>query len=120
MSSKSDGLRKRMAALRAAHSRGPIPKPLQREVVAWAQRERERGRSWESLAGELGLGFDTVRKWCEGSSVVARVRPVRVVERKPVNSAPEPPPELELVTPGGYRVRGLTLSQLEELLRGLS
>ncbi|MGE0325375.1 MAG: hypothetical protein AB7K71_34640 [Polyangiaceae bacterium] len=119
MSSKSDGLRKRIAAFRAARSRGPVPKPLQREVVAWAQRERERGRSWESLAGALGLGFDTVRKWCEGSSVVAHVRPVRVVERKPV-SAPDPGPELELITPAGYRVRGLTLSQLEALLRGLS
>lgn len=118
MSSKSDGLRKRIAAFRAGNSQRRIPKPLQREVVAWAQRERERGRSWESLAGELGLGFDTVRKWCEGSSVVARVRPVRVVES--VGAAASEPPGLELVTPAGYRVRGLTLSQLEELLRGLS
>jgi hypothetical protein len=89
---------------------------LRGRVAAWAQSRRQIGASWVDIAQELGLGLDTVRRWCVSKKPVATGRsllPVRVVE------SPAAPSGLVVVSPNGFRVEGLTLTEAASLLRAL-
>lgn len=92
------------------------PAELRGRVAAWAQGRREAGASWVDVAQELGLGLDTVRRWCvpKKPAVTSRsLLPVRVVE------SPAEPARLILVSPNGFRVEGLTLTEAASLLKAL-
>ena len=90
---------------------------LRGRVTAWAQGRRQAGVSWVDIAQELGVGLDTVRRWCVSKkpSVVASrsLLPVRVVESSAASA------KLVLVSPNGFRVEGLTLTEAASLLRAL-
>lgn len=95
------------------------PAELRGRVVAWAQRRRQAGAGWVDIAEELGLGLDTVRRWCIPKKPVVvtgrSLLPVRVVE----GPAEHTHAQLILVSPNGFRVEGLTLTEVASLLKAL-
>ncbi len=104
--------------LRGERGRGKrYPNELRGRVVAWAQGRRQTGVSWVDIAQELGVGLDTVRRWCVSTKPVVvasrSLLPVRIVE------SPAEPARLVLVSPNGFRVEGLTLTEAASLLKAL-
>jgi predicted NBD/HSP70 family sugar kinase len=92
------------------------PAELRGRVAAWAQGRKQAGASWVDMAQELGVGLDTVRRWCVPKKAVVTSRsllPVRVVETR------AEPARLVVVSPNGFRVEGLTLTEAAALLKAL-
>ena len=88
------------------------PRDLRERVVAWARGRQEAGASWESIKRELGQKFDTVRRWCAAVAKSRALVPVRVVATRSQRT-------VSVVSPSGYRVDGLALSEAAALLREL-
>jgi hypothetical protein len=96
-----------------ARGRGQrYPVEFRRRVVAVAVALRGRGLSWARIASEVGVRTETLRRWCEvGAASSGRALvPVQVL-----GSA-----GLAVVSPAGWRVEGLSLSDASALLRALS
>lgn len=116
MAGDSRGLKKELS--RHERGRGKRYSPeMKQQVVAWAQRWRAQGASWAAIADELGLGLDTVRRWClaaaKSASPSRAMVPVRVVAEP---AAPQP---ATLVSLSGWRIDGLTVAEAAEMLRSL-
>lgn len=86
------------------------PKELRQRVVAWAQRRHSQGASWETIKAELGQEFDTVRRWCLAAGTSRALVPVRVLS---VGAART----VSVVSPTGFRVEGLAITEAAALLR---
>lgn len=84
--------------------------------MAWAAGRRAAGASWQQVKRELGQQFDTVRRWCtaETAAPTRALVPVRIVRDEPAVRA------VAVVSPTGFRVEGLTLSEAAALLRELA
>ena len=57
-------LRRELSRLEAGRGRR-YPQELRARVVAWASRRHRAGASWEEIKKELGLQWDSVRRWCQ-------------------------------------------------------
>lgn len=93
-----------------------ISAALRERAVAWALSQRQAGASWVGIAQELGLGLDTVRRWClpqKPTAVSRSLLPVKVVESTAERGT------LSLLSPNGFRVEGLTLTEAASLLKAL-
>jgi hypothetical protein len=100
-----------------AHSpgRGKLYAPeVQAGVVEYAQERRGDGASWQQIATELGLRFETVRRWCSGVSPGHLLKQVELVDEDS-----ETVSSLRIVSPSGYRLEGLTLQDAISALRAL-
>jgi hypothetical protein len=86
------------------------PAELRTRVVNWARGRRAEGASWEEIKRQLGQQFDTVRRWCVDGDETKALVPVRVVTTE------VPSRTLSVVSPTGYRIDGLTLSEAAALL----
>ena len=85
------------------------PAAVKARVVAWSKSERERGGSWEKIATEVGVHAKTLREWCmEGGA--RRMRRVRVVDEHR---------SVSLVSPSGYRIEGVSLTEAAALIAKL-
>lgn len=106
-------LRKALAAVDKGRGKR-YPASLRARVVTWALERRRDGESWEAIKRALGQEYDTVRRWCGASAVIPSRAfvPVTVVD-----SAAPPARVVAVVSPGGFRVDGLTLSEAAVLLR---
>lgn len=93
------------------------PAELKQQVVVWAQQRRAEGAAWPAVADELGLGLDTVRRWClaakKSDGTARALVPVRVVAR-PTAARPA-----TVVSLSGWRIDGLTVAEAAEMLRAL-
>jgi hypothetical protein len=110
----------RASSLRAAlasHQPGRgkrYPRDLKARIIEFARARRGEGASWERISDELGISYETGRRWClaaEAKTSRAMV-PVRVVAEgtdRPVTIA----------SPSGYSIEGLTLQQAVAVLRAL-
>lgn len=87
------------------------PEDLQQEAVVLARAGVLSGRSLGSVASELGVGSATLTRWLQGAREA--LRPVEVQEE------PGEASSLALVAPSGWRIEGLRLEDLPELLRVL-
>ncbi len=87
------------------------PQELQQEAVALARAGMLRGQSLGSVASELGVGCATLGHWLQASREA--LRPVEVQQEE----APREASSLALVAPSGWRIEGLRLAELPELLR---
>ena len=95
------------------------PPALETRIIAYARSRRAQGATWDVISAEIDVPFETLRRWSlreserSGSSAPELV-PVRVV--------PEPLPErvVSLVSPAGFRIEGLALSEAVAVLRALS
>lgn len=91
---------------------------LKERAARWIAERRAAGQSVDSLASELGVAPGTVLRWSvntpsKGDAPARRsMLPVKVV------SAPESQ-LVRVVSPAGYRIEGLTLSEAAALLQAL-
>lgn len=116
MDDRVETLRAELEAARGGQSRWRCPAALRERVIAFARREiGVRGRTLQAVASELGLSQSGLGRWLrrERSSDLlrGRFRPVQVVAASGVSAG-----SLILVTPSGYRVEGLSVTELAALL----
>jgi hypothetical protein len=105
-----------LRAALASHEPGRgkrYPPDLKARIIEFAQSQRGEGASWAEVAGEVGIGFETLRRWCMAAEPKPRAMlPVRVVpDRDEAN--------FSVVSASGYRVDGLTLPEAIAVLRAL-
>lgn len=105
-------LRRALSGHRPARGKLYAPK-IQAGVVEFAHRRRAEGASWKQIAGELGMRFETVRRWCARDAARPSLRPVRVVDAAAPGSA------VAVVSPSGHRIEGLSLQDAIAVLRAL-
>jgi hypothetical protein len=85
---------------------------LRSRVAAYARQARDRGESWSQLSSTLGVPMHTLQRWAgPGKSPVGFV----TVRSRATSSAGE----LRLVSPAGWRIEGLSVSDVAVLLREL-
>jgi len=92
------------------------PAEMKERVMLWTRRRHAEGATWPAVAQELGLGLDTVRRWCvatEKSAKATELVPVRVVHRPSTGAAGN------VVSVVGWRVDGLTVAEAVAMLRAL-
>ena len=82
---------------------------LRLDAVAYLNRKKRDGASVERIASELGVSNWSLSRWARESERLGVVVPVEV-------TASEESKELSLVTPGGYRVEGLSEEGLVRLV----
>ena len=78
------------------------------EAVSYLDRRRREGASVSLIAEELGVGKTTLERWRSRRSRFVRVEPL-----------PEAAMDLSMVSPGGYRIEGLSVDQAVDLLSRL-
>jgi hypothetical protein len=76
------------------------------------------GKRLGRVAEELKIGSATLRRWLERGSAGEPFRPVEV-QKQEVEEEPGKASSLVVVTPSGWRIEGLRLGDLPELLRAL-
>lgn len=106
------------AALHLGSRTGPAIRytpALRRRAVAIARKRREAGVAVAAVARELGVRPQALRLWLE-SPPHPRLRRVAIE----TVSAPRVDHRPVLITPQGFRVEGLEVARLVELLRGLA
>jgi transposase-like protein len=87
---------------------------LKARIIEFARARRADGASWSQISADLGVAFETVRRWCiasEPRSSRALV-PVRVVHDSAERT-------VSVGSPAGYRIDGLTLHEAVAVLRAL-
>ncbi len=87
---------------------------LREAVTTYVRREREKGATFGALAASIGLSMNTLARAVRGARARA-ARPALVPVRMKPDEAGQRGPVV--VTPSGYRVEGLSVSQAAELLR---
>ena len=92
------------------------PEDLRQEAVALARAGMRAGKSLGRVAEELGIGPATLGRWLEVGGASEPFRPVEV-QRQEVE--PSCASALVVFTPSGWRLEGLRLTDLTELLRAL-
>src|SRR5579863_3641841 len=106
---KATTLREEIAAHEGARGKR-YDAVLKARVIAFAERRRSAGRSWEMISSELGMCFETLRRWCvDRPPKAAAMKPVKVIDVPPPGSlvvASRPSSPLSVVSPGGLRVEG--------------
>ena len=104
-------LREAIARSRVGQTRWRCPAQLREKIVGFTQERRQEGVSVMRVARELGMSESGLNRWLPKAD--GRLRPVRVVEE------PSDRGHLVLVTPGGYRLEGLSASCAADVLRRL-
>ncbi|MGO9838203.1 MAG: hypothetical protein ACLP1X_28825 [Polyangiaceae bacterium] len=87
---------------------------LKTRIIELAQSHRREGASWVPIGADVGIAFETLRRWClaaEAKPSRALV-PVRVVADRAERT-------VSVVSAGGHRVEGLTLHEAAAVLRAL-
>ena len=96
--------------------RGKLYAPeVQSAVIEFAQDRRRAGASWKRIATELGLRFETVRRWCVSAGLGRTLKRVEVVDDVGGDSR-----DLRIVCPSGHRLEGLTVQDAIAVLRALA
>lgn len=91
------------------------PQAVRQEAVAFAQEALASGASLPGIAATLGIGEMTLSRWLEPARV--GLREVEILGAE--SSARPSAGSVVLVSPSGFRVEGLELPQVAELLRAL-
>ena len=91
------------------------PADIRQRVVAYTQTRRARGESWRRIGRSVGLRAETVRRWC-AEATPGPTTALVPVEVSDAARASTPAPGPVLVSPGGWRVEGLSLAEVAELV----
>ncbi len=110
---RGSALRRALKAHEAARGKR-YDTALKKRVIAFAEAKRRDGRSWADISSELGIAFETVRRWCVATDGVHRMREVHVVAERSVQRV------VTVLAPSGHRVEGLSLHDAAALLRALA
>lgn len=93
---------------------------LKAMAVDYCRERREQGWSFVEIARHLGISVLTLSRWLNAvppSGVRDSFRPVEVVAEAAVVAPQSPTPApLSVVTPGGFRIEGLSWPQVLELV----
>jgi len=130
MDKEARRIRKAIAALGERRPNEPFPDDIRHAVVAYAGRQRKRGRSWDWIGKQLRISGSSVSRWygeepsasSPASSPKTEAQPTTLVPVQ-VQAEVEPEPAdsgLVLVSPRGFRLLGLQLSEAAQLLEALS
>jgi hypothetical protein len=79
-----------------------------------ARRRHRAGAADATIAAELGVSHETVRRWMSS----ARLVPVEILDAR-MGATEGAPRTLSVVSPSGFHVDGLTLEEAATLLRVL-
>ncbi len=85
------------------------PEKLRLEAVSYFKARKQQGLNYQQTALELGVSIWTLKSWVQEAK--GRLRPVKV--KRDINPSPA---GCTLVTPEGYRVEGLSLEGVRQLL----
>jgi hypothetical protein len=86
---------------------------LREGVIEFGLRRRADGASWTLIGSELGMNYETVRRWC----IAKRPSKMRRVEIVPTQSEATGP--IAVVSPSGFRAEGLTVRDAVMMLATL-
>jgi transposase-like protein len=108
------------------------PDALRERVRVWAYQRREQGAPWPMIAAELGVNNSTLRRWVQAEGRHRRKHerpstalvPVEIMDISSASSAHEASAtttevRICLVSPGGFRIEGLTLDEAIAALQRL-
>ncbi len=89
------------------------PQELKARITEFAKKRRREGASWAQIAEDVGIAFETLRRWCiaMGETSPAMV-PVHVVPDEAERT-------VSVVSPTGYRIEGVSLRDAVAVLRAL-
>ena len=121
MEERGQELREAIARLERQRRNDAIPEPLRGEAMGYAAERRKQGASWQSIGQELGLSASCLQRWSAlaiGETRMLRVR-VRREPGEPVFTPQRTGEAIVLVSPRGFRLEGLGLPQVLELLQVL-
>ena len=101
------------------------PPALRVRAGRWAVAARSRGLTQQEVAAELGMPWQTLRRWTAQLKrphhpLPPNLEPLPVLIEDPEAEAVAVAHTFVLVTPKGHRVEGLDLDQLATLLEALS
>jgi len=114
-----DEILKRFRRRAAARANQRYPQPLRQLGCEYARDRIKRGESLAFIAEQLGIAEQTLRNWLEkSSSDFLRVQVRESTQNEPQNEQSETE-KLILISPSGYRVEGLDLASVSQLLRVL-
>lgn len=118
MSTRVDQFRKAVAeSLGGRPGRGVrYREDLRQEAIALARTGLLEGKSLGRVGEELGIGPATLARWLERGGAGEPLRPVELQREE---AEPGPAFSLVVVTPSGWRIEGLRLADIPELLRAL-
>lgn len=91
---------------------------LKARVIAFANARRADGETFDTVAASLGLAQTTIQRWCGGVRVedeeaCSALLPVVVLESARTTNT------VTLVSPSGFRLEGLELTDAVSMLRAL-
>jgi len=114
-----DEILKRFRRRAAARENQRYPQPLRQLGCEYARERIARGETIGVVAGQLGVAEQTLSNWLEkSSSDFLRVQ-VRESTRNEPRNEQSGTEKLILISPSGYRVEGLDLASVSQLLRVL-
>jgi hypothetical protein len=86
---------------------------LRERVIELGARRRSEGVSWQRIGRELGMNYETVRRW-RIERKPSTLRRVEIVPRVPELSR-----TISIVSPSGFRAEGLTVRDAAMMLATL-
>lgn len=117
-----------LAAHRAAYPSDAYPLALRQRAAGVARALRATGATWREIESAIGVSGTSLRHWGEHIDIGAAFVPVVVATHDDTTvsavtcahgNAPAPPPTFSVVSPRGFRVDGLDLGQITQLLSQL-
>jgi len=87
-----------------------VPPTLKARATSWITEQRAQGRRVAELATELGLAPGTILRWSEGG--VRALVPVQIIPERGATA-------VAIVSPSGFRIEGLALTDAVRALREL-
>ena len=112
-------LRHRFASTARTIKTQPYPRADRDEAVRLCREMAAAGMSLRESGEQLGLNPSTLRRWCL-TATSSRTFAEIVVRRETEVTIASTPRELSVVSPSGWRIEGLELSQVSMLLGDLS
>jgi AraC-like DNA-binding protein len=119
-----ESLHEFIRAHRPAEGQGYSP-AVRSRVVRYVRSRRAAGLTWTALSQEVGLSTTTLSNWCRDAHDTPLPQEPAFLPVH-ISTAPTPPPpapapvQLSLTSPNGWRVDGLDLASLAQLLPVLS
>ena len=116
MESELEALGDAVRAHRADGGGFRLPPNLRRQIVATARQARAEGKSMHAIATVVGLSSQSILRWTHPAKIPSKPRmvPVRLAPARPLSS-----PTLTLISPSGWKIFGLDVSEAAALLRAL-